>query len=48
MVLPLGRVHETQSLTLITKDALGRMAEQSMLPVSFVPMVRGPMVRRIG
>ena len=45
---PLGRVHETQFLTLVTKDTDGRVSEQNMLPVAFVPMVRGPMVRRIG
>ncbi len=41
MVIPLGRVHETQFLTLVTKDADGRVGEQNMLPVAFVPMVRG-------
>ena len=39
MVIPLGRVHETQFLTLVTKDADGRVGEQGMLPVAFVPMV---------
>ena len=48
MIIPLGRVHETQFLTLVTKDTDGRVSEQNMLPVAFVPMVRGPMVRRIG
>ena len=40
MVIPLGRVHETQFLTLITKDAAGKVSEHGMLPVSFVPMVK--------
>jgi protein-L-isoaspartate(D-aspartate) O-methyltransferase len=48
MIIPLGRVHETQFLTLVTKDTDGRVSEQNMLPVAFVPMVRGPMVRRNG
>ena len=41
MVIPLGRVHETQFLTLIVKDAAGTVSERGMLPVAFVPMVRG-------
>jgi len=40
MVIPLGRVYETQFLTLVTKDAAGNITEQGMLPVAFVPMVR--------
>ncbi|NQV83983.1 MAG: protein-L-isoaspartate(D-aspartate) O-methyltransferase [Rhodospirillales bacterium] len=40
MVIPLGGVHETQFLTLITKDAAGTVTEQGLLPVAFVPMVR--------
>ncbi len=44
MVIPLGRPHETQFLTLITKDAAGKVKEHALLPVAFVPMVRGPMV----
>ncbi len=39
MVIPLGRVHETQFLTLVTKDVAGNITEQGMLPVAFVPMV---------
>ncbi len=42
MVIPLGRPHETQFLTLITKDAAGKVREHALLPVAFVPMV--PMV----
>ena len=40
MAIPLGRVHETQFLTLIAKDEAGKVTEQGVLPVSFVPMVR--------
>ena len=43
MVIPLGRPHETQFLTLITKDAAGKVKDHALLPVAFVPMV--PMVR---
>ncbi len=46
MVIPLGRARETQFLTLITKDAAGKVQETPLLPVAFVPMVRGPMVRK--
>ncbi|MBT3307317.1 MAG: protein-L-isoaspartate(D-aspartate) O-methyltransferase [Alphaproteobacteria bacterium] len=40
MVIPLGRAHETQFLTLITKDEAGGVREQGLLPVAFVPMVK--------
>jgi protein-L-isoaspartate(D-aspartate) O-methyltransferase len=40
MVIPLGRVHETQFLTLVTKDAAGNVTQRGMLPVAFVPMVK--------
>ena len=39
MSIPIGRVHETQTLVLVTKDAEGKVSEQAGLPVSFVPMV---------
>jgi len=39
MVIPLGRVHETQFLTLVTRDAAGKVTQRGMLPVAFVPMV---------
>ena len=41
MVIPLGRPHETQFLTLITKNAAGKVKDHALLPVAFVPMVRG-------
>ncbi len=40
MAIPIGRVHETQTLIRITKDPQGETTEQAMLPVAFVPMVR--------
>ena len=39
MVVPIGRVHEVQSLYLGAKDSDGRFAAQKTLPVAFVPMV---------
>lgn len=41
MVVPLGRSGYTQSLTLIEKDADGRITEAGTLPVAFVPLVEG-------
>ncbi len=40
MAIPIGRVHETQTLVRVTKDPEGETTEQAMLPVAFVPMVR--------
>ena len=39
MAIPIGRVHETQTLVRVTKDAEGNVSEQAGLPVAFVPMV---------
>ena len=39
MAIPIGRVHETQILVRVTKDAEGNVSEQAGLPVAFVPMV---------
>ena len=39
MAIPIGRVHETQTLVRVTKDAEGNVSEQTGLPVAFVPMV---------
>ena len=41
MVVPIGRGRWSQTLVLITKDAEGRVAEKSLLPVAFVPLVPG-------
>ena len=38
MAIPIGRVHETQTLVRVTKDAEGNVSEQAGLPVAFVPM----------
>jgi len=39
MVVPVGRVHETQTLYLIVKDKDGNLKTRKTLPVAFVPMV---------
>jgi protein-L-isoaspartate(D-aspartate) O-methyltransferase len=41
MAIPIGRVHETQTLHLYTKREDGRLEERRTLPVAFVPMVHG-------
>ena len=41
MVVPLGPSGYAQSLTLIEKDADGRITEARTLPVAFVPLVEG-------
>lgn len=40
MVLPVGEIWSTQQLTLITRDADGRLGEQAVMPVGFVPLTR--------
>ena len=40
MVIPVGPVHEIQSLRLIEKDNRGRILTRDMLPVQFVPLTR--------
>jgi protein-L-isoaspartate(D-aspartate) O-methyltransferase len=39
MVIPVGKGRWSQNLLLITKDEAGRVAEKSVLPVAFVPLV---------
>jgi len=41
MILPIGRAHDRQTLTLIVKDRQGRTRITDVLPVAFVPMVHG-------
>jgi protein-L-isoaspartate(D-aspartate) O-methyltransferase len=41
MVIPVGRGRFAQDLILVTKDAKGSIAQRSVLPVAFVPLVRG-------
>jgi len=39
MVIPIGRVHATQTLVRVAKGSDGRVREEAMLPVAFVPML---------
>ncbi len=41
LLAPVGRTPFTQELVLVEKDAKGRIRQKSVLPVVFVPMVRG-------
>ena len=41
MVIPVGPAHSVQQLKLITKDSLGRVKEEIIIPVRFVPLTRG-------
>ena len=41
MVIPVGPAHAVQQLKLIRKDARGRVREQIVIPVRFVPLTRG-------
>jgi len=38
LVVPVGRQHEAQTLTVIDKDHDGRISERAILPVAFVPL----------
>ena len=40
MIIPIGRAHDRQILTLAVKDASGQTSTDNVLPVTFVPMVR--------
>ncbi len=42
MVIPVGRNPDSLQLTLVTKDARGRIRKREVLPVNFVPLVRAP------
>ena len=46
MVIPIGRVHETQTLFLGTTKPDGKFTADRVLPVAFVPMVRKGELRR--
>ena len=41
MIIPVGEPYSTQQLVLVTKEADGRVTTRQMLPVRFVPFVRG-------
>ena len=40
MIIPVGPVFGTQSLTLVEKDAQGNVTSKSLMAVRFVPLVR--------
>jgi len=41
MIIPIGRAHDRQTLTLVVKDERGQPTVEHVLPVAFVPMVKG-------
>lgn len=41
MIVPIGRAHDRQTLTLVVKGMDGTVTADSVLPVAFVPMVKG-------
>ena len=41
MIVPIGRAHDRQTLTLVVKGLDGKVTVDSVLPVAFVPMVKG-------
>jgi protein-L-isoaspartate(D-aspartate) O-methyltransferase len=42
MVIPVGSVHGTQHLILVTKNLQGSVTTRTLLPVRFVPLLRAP------
>ena len=42
LVMPVGDPWSDQRLVLLEKDAAGRIASRDLLPVRFVPLLRGP------
>ena len=42
MAIPIGEISGQQSLLLVEKDADGRITQQHMAPVAFVPLTRAP------
>ena len=41
MIIPVGSVHGAQNLILVEKDAKGEISTDMLLPVRFVPMLKG-------
>jgi len=41
LVVPVGPTHEVQDLRVLEKDAAGRVTTRSVIPVRFVPLVKG-------
>lgn len=42
MIIPIGPVHATQRLVVVTKDQAGKVRSQTVTPVKFVPLTGGP------
>ena len=42
MVIPVGSVYGVQYLILVEKDARGQVTTRALIPVQFVPMLKGP------
>ena len=42
MVIPVGPVHATQRLVIVTKNDDGKVRSQTVIPVRFVPLTGGP------
>ncbi|MEQ8229893.1 MAG: protein-L-isoaspartate(D-aspartate) O-methyltransferase [Rhodospirillales bacterium] len=40
MIVPIGRAHDRQTLTLVVKALDGKVTIESVLPVAFVPMIK--------
>jgi protein-L-isoaspartate(D-aspartate) O-methyltransferase len=41
LIMPVGNPYVDQQLVLLEKDSAGRIASRSLLPVRFVPLLRG-------
>jgi protein-L-isoaspartate(D-aspartate) O-methyltransferase len=42
MIIPVGTVYGVQYLILVEKDAQGEVTTRTLIPVQFVPMLKGP------
>ncbi|MEX2452143.1 MAG: protein-L-isoaspartate(D-aspartate) O-methyltransferase [Rhodospirillales bacterium] len=42
LVIPIGPQHDSQTLFRCVKESDGRLSAQRILPVAFVPMIKGP------
>ena len=42
MIIPVGSVYGVQYLILVEKDAQGKVTTRTLIPVQFVPMLKGP------
>jgi protein-L-isoaspartate(D-aspartate) O-methyltransferase len=42
MIIPVGSVYGVQYLILVDKDDRGEVTTRTLIPVQFVPMLKGP------